>query len=461
MIVEPANALMLRWESFHKGEKNMSEITKTMLDSFSRAYNADSMNKVRQNAVAKRGLLAAAENQRAVIDNPMLFSIEIESGKITNQKSSGRCWLFAALNTMRFEIMQKLNLETFELSQNYQMFWDKFEKANYFLDSIIKTANEDVDSRLVKHLLEAPMQDGGQWDMVCALADKYGCVPKYVMPETFHSSNTHEMCHLLTLKLREDAMHLRIVVQNGGDTEAMKQDMLSEIYRMLCICLGEPPRTFDFEYRDKDKNFYRDANLTPRTFFEKYVGMALDDYISIINAPTADKPYGRTFTVDYLGNVVGGRPVKYLNLPASELKRLAIAQLSDGKPVWFGCDVGQMLLRDTGIMAMNSYGFENLLDVKFNLDKAQRLDYSESMMTHAMVFLGVNLVDGKPNRWKVENSWGDKSGQKGYYIMSDAWFDEYNYQVVVNKKYLTDEQRAMFDQDPIVLKPWDPMGSLA
>ena len=439
----------------------MSAITQTMLDSFSKAYNADPMNKVRQNAVVKGGLLAAAENQQAVIDNPMQFSIEIESGKITNQKASGRCWLFAALNTMRFEIMQKLNLETFELSQNYQMFWDKFEKANYFLDSIIKTANEDVDSRLVKHLLEAPMQDGGQWDMVCALADKYGCVPKYAMPETFHSSNTREMCHLLTLKLREDALHLRNVVQNGGDTEAMKQDMLSEIYRMLCICLGEPPKTFDFEYRDKDKKFYRDAGLTPRAFFEKYVGMALDDYLSIINAPTADKPYGRTFTVDYLGNVVGGRAVKYLNLPAAELKRLAIAQLSDGKPVWFGCDVGQLLLRDTGIMAMNSYGFESLLDVKFNLDKAQRLDYSESMMTHAMVFLGVNLVDGVPNRWKVENSWGDKSGQEGYYIMSDAWFDEYNYQVVVNKKYLTDEQRAMFEQEPIVLKPWDPMGSLA
>ena len=439
----------------------MSEISFSMLDSFSKAFHADPANGIRQKAVVKNGLQAAAENQQEIIDNPMLFSVEIETGKITNQKSSGRCWLFAALNTMRFEIMQKLNLETFELSQNYQMFWDKMEKANYFLDSIVKTANEDVDSRLVKHLLMAPVQDGGQWDMYCAIADKYGCVPKYAMPETFHSSNTGMMCKFLTLKLREDALLLRDGVKNGADIEAMKKDMLAEIYRMLVICLGEPPKSFTFEYRDKDKNFHRDQDITPQDFFKKYVGLNLNDYISIINAPTADKPYGKTFTVDYLGNVVGGREVKYLNLPSEEVKKLAIAQLQDGKPVWFGCDVGQMLMRDTGIMGMHTFGYEDVLDVKFGLDKAQRLDYSESMMTHAMVFLGVNLVDGKPNRWKVENSWGEKSGQDGYYIMTDEWFDEYNYQIVVNRKYLSAEQQAMFDQAPIVLKPWDPMGSLA
>lgn len=284
----------------------MSEITFSMLDEFSKAYHADPANAVRKNAVVKNGLQAAAENQQEAIDNPMIFSLELKTGKITNQKSSGRCWLFAALNTMRFEIMQKLNLEDFELSQNYQMFWDKFEKANYFLDSIVKTAGEDVDSRLVKHLLMAPMQDGGQWDMYCAIADKYGVVPKSVMPETFHSSNTGMMCKFLTLKLREDAVKLRQAVKDGADTEAMKKDMLQEIYRMLVICLGEPPRRFTFECRDKDDNFHRDQDITPREFFEKYVGLSLKDYLSIINAPTADKPYGRTFTVDYLGNVVGG-----------------------------------------------------------------------------------------------------------------------------------------------------------
>lgn len=439
----------------------MSEITYDMIQRFSDEFAADSKNAVAMRAVMKSGLSAAAENMQEQVDNPMLFSIEIETGKITNQKASGRCWLFAALNCMRFQIMKKLNLDTFELSQNYQMFWDKLEKANYFLDAIIKTADEDVDSRLVKHLLASPEGDGGQWDMYCSIADKYGCVPKYVMPETFQSSQTGMMVKLITLKLREDAMALRAAVKAGDEVEALKRDMLSEIYKILVTCLGEPPKKFTFEYRDKDKNFGRDVDITPKEFFDKYVGLSLKDYVSIINAPTADKPYNRTFTVDYLGNVAGGREIKYLNLTADEMRQAAINQLSDGEPVWFGCDVGQMLMRESGIMGMNTYKYEELLGVKFGMDKAARLDYSESVMTHAMVFLGVNLVDGKPNRWKVENSWGDKSGQDGYYIMTDEWFGEYNYQVVVNRKYLTAEQNRLFEQEPIVLKPWDPMGSLA
>lgn len=441
----------------------MGAISNEMLHQFSANFHADEKNAIRQHATMKVGLSEAAENAQENIDNPMIFSIELQdTGKITNQKSSGRCWLFAALNTMRYEIIHKLNLDTFELSQNYQMFWDKMEKANYFLESIIATADEPVEGRLVAHLLMAPMQDGGQWDMYAALADKYGCVPKALMPETFHSSNTRMMCKFLTLKLREDAKLLREAIHSGeGDVQAMKTDMLQEIYNMLVICLGEPPKTFTFEYRDKDKVYHRDENLTPKAFFDKYVGLNLSDYVSVINAPTADKPYGKTFTVSYLGNVVGGRPVKYLNLPSEDVKKLAIAQLSDDKPVWFGCDVGQMSTRESGIMGMHTYDYEKLLGVKFGMNKAERLDYGESLMTHAMVFVGVNLVDGKPNRWKVENSWSEKSGQDGYYLMTDEWFDEYNYQIVINKKYMTDEQREAFEQEPILLKPWDPMGSLA
>lgn len=432
-----------------------------LLDKFSNAYQGDPVNALRTHAVVKCGLSDAAVNQREDIDNPMIFEVELESGKITNQKSSGRCWLFAGLNTMRYEIMKKLNLETFELSQSYQMFYDKLEKANYFLESILATLDEPLSGRLVNHLLTAPVQDGGQWDMFVALVEKYGCVPKSVMPESFHSSNSGMMNKMLTLKLREDAMQLRAMERDLDKQRAAKEEMLCEIYRMLCICLGEPPRAFDVSFRDKDKNFITERNITPLAFFEKYVGQALDDYVSIINAPTADKPYGKTYTVSFLGNVAGGRSIKYLNLPSDELKRMAIAQLKDGQPVWFGCDVGQMLMRDRGIMGMNTFDYDGVLGVHFGLDKAQRLDYGESMMTHAMVFLGVHLVDGKPVRWKVENSWSDKSGQDGYYLMTDAWFDEYNYQVVVNKKYLTDEQRAALDQEPVKLAPWDPMGSLA
>ena len=444
-----------------KEQPPMNAITYEMLESFSKEFHAQEKNEVAMRAVMKSGLSAAAENMQEQIDNPMTFSIEIETGKITNQKSSGRCWLFDALNCMRFQIMKNLNLETFELSQNYQMFWDKMEKANYFLESILETADEDVSSRLVSHLLSSPEGDGGQWDMYCAIADKYGCVPKSAMPETFQSSNTGMMVKLVTLKLREDAMLLRAALREGKDVQAMKTEMLGEIYRILVTCLGEPPRRFTFEYRDKDKNFGRDENISPKEFFDKYVGLALKDYVSIINAPTADKPYYHTFTVDFLGNVAGGRAVKYLNLPADDLRTLAIKQLSDGEPVWFGCDVGQMLMRDYGLMGMHTFRYDQLLGVNFGMDKADRLNYGESVMTHAMVFLGVNLVDGKPNRWKVENSWGDKSGQDGYYIMTDEWFGQYNYQVVVNRKYLTPEQQEMLTQEPIHLKPWDPMGSLA
>lgn len=434
-------------------------ISKDLLSTLARDFAADPVNSIRMHAVVKHGVSDAAENHLEDVNNPMTFSIELESGKITDQKSSGRCWLFAGLNTMRFEIMKKLNLKTFELSQNYQMFYDKLEKANYFLESIIKTSDEPLDGRLVNFLLQNPMQDGGQWDMFAALIEKYGCVPKYVMPETYHSSNTADMVRLLTAKLREDALILRA---ETGDKMALKEKMLGEIYRMLCICLGTPPEKFDFEYRDKDKNFHRDAGLTPLEFYKKYVGQSMDDYVSVINAPTADKPYYKSYTVDYLGNVAGGRAVKYLNLPNDELKALAIAQLKDGTPVWFGCDVGKMQMRKRGIMGMRTFDYEKLLNVSFGMDKAQRLDTGESMLTHAMVFLGVNLDDeGKPNRWKVENSWSDERGQDGYYIMTDEWFDQYNYQIVVHKKYLSPEQLAAYEQDPIVLKPWDPMGSLA
>jgi bleomycin hydrolase len=434
-------------------------ISHDMLAQFESAFTADPVNQLRMHAVVKNGLNDAAENHLEDAGNPMIFSIELESGKITNQKSSGRCWLFAGLNTMRHEIMQTLNLKNFELSQNHPLFYDKLEKANYFLESALKTREEPLDGRLVSFLFANPMQDGGQWDMFSALVEKYGCVPKSVMPETFHSSNTADMNRLLTVKLREDALALRAAKQ---DHQQMKNKMLAEIYQMLAICLGTPPQRFDFEYRDKDDVFHRDAGLTPLDFYKKYGGQALDQYVSIINAPTADKPYEKTYTVDYLGNVAGARPIKYLNLPSEQLKKLAIAQLGDGRPVWFGCDVGKMLMRKRGIMGLRGFDYEKLLGVSFGMDKADRLDTGESMLTHAMVFLGVNIDEsGKPNRWKVENSWSDERGQDGYYIMTDEWFDEFNYQVVIDKKYLSDAQRAAFAQAPIVLKPWDPMGSLA
>lgn len=440
-------------------------ITKEQLESFQKDFAADPAKRVAQLAVTTNGVNKSATDPFVQREDRHQFSVSLETGKITNQKSSGRCWMFAALNTMRVEVMRRLNLDHFELSQNYLLFYDKLEKANYFLESILETLDEPTNGRLIAHLLTAPLNDGGQWDMLCNLVEKYGVVPKDAMPETFCSSSTGEITSYMTRKLREFACALRERHAAGKSAEELrnqKEVMLLNIYNMLCIAFGNPPENFDLEVRDKDKKFIRDTGLTGRSFYEKYVGWDLSEYVSLINATTADKPFHKTFTVKLLGNVKEGRPVKYLNLPVEDLKQAAIRQMQDGKPVWFGCDVGKCSIRDGGIMDLNVLRPDQLFGTEFGMNKAQRLDYGDSLMTHAMVFQGVNLDDnGKPTRWRVENSWGKEAGADGYYVMSDDWFTEYTYQVVVHKKYLTDVQREELEQSPIELEPWDPMGSLA
>ena len=435
------------------------------IQAFDQAFSADRANLVAMDAVVNNGMLKTAKNRTAVSEDVHEYSIHLEQGDITAQKSSGRCWMFAALNTFRFKVIHDLNLKTFELSQAYPFFYDKLEKSNYFLESILETLDEPTNGRLISYLLQAPVGDGGQWDMFCNLVEKYGLVPKSAYPESTISSASREMNTYLTEKLRGNACILRKKHAEGASLEELKEiktKMLEEIYRMLCICLGQPPKTFDFEYTDKDGNYHRDCGMTPKSFYEKYVGINLADYVSLINAPTADKPYGRSYTVAFLGNVKEGRIVRYLNLPSEELKKAAIAQLKDGEPVWFGCDVGKRSERESGLMDLNIYNLEQLLGFRFEMNKAERLDYGQSQMTHAMVFQGVNLDDeGKPNRWRVENSWGEEPGKKGYYLMTDEWFDEYMYQVVVNKKYLSEEQIRAYEAEPKMLEPWDPMGSLA
>lgn len=421
-------------------------------------------DKIIRNSILNVGLDEAALDHSAKSLQQHTFSLELKTGDITSQMKSGRCWLFAGLNTMRFRVMKKLKLKNFELSQSYAMFFDKLEKANYFLENILETLDEATDSRLIMWLLDAPLQDGGQWDMFTALIEKYGVVPKAVMPETFSSSNTARMNSILTLTLRGFAKELREASSKGGLEEKLqvrKKEMMDEFYRLLTLFLGIPPTEFDFEYVDKDKDYHADRKLTAKAFYDKYVDMDLSNYISIINAPTQNKPFNKTFTVQYLGNVEGGNPVKYLNLDMKTFKALAIKQLKDKDPVWFGSDVGKKMKREEGILDENVYAYEQALATQFKLDKAGRLDYGDSLMTHAMVLTGVNLIDEKPNRWKVENSWGDKNGNKGYFVMSDAWFDQYVYQIVIDKKYLSPELLEAWDTKPIELKPWDPMGSLA
>ncbi|MCD4774521.1 MAG: C1 family peptidase [Candidatus Aegiribacteria sp.] len=418
-----------------------------------------------RNSILNVGFAKTALNHGSLIDMQPNFSIDLKTGKITSQEKSGRCWLFAGLNTMRHSIIENLNLEDFELSQTYLMFFDKVEKANYFLENILETLGEETDSRIVMWLLSSPINDAGQWDMFTSIVEKYGVVPKSVMPETFHSSNSVRMNSILTLKLRECASILRKMHRNGaGITElrALKKKKIIEFYRLCTMFLGVPPGEFTFEYTNKNREFHRDADISAKEFFRKYVNVDLKKYVSIINSPTSDKPFNRIYTVQYLGNIEGGNRVTYLNVEISVLKNLALRQLKEGTPVWFGCDVGKCLFKDKGILDVNLYDYDGVLKTGFNLDKAGRLDYGESVMTHAMVFTGVNIRDdGTPDRWKVENSWSDKFGDKGYFVMSDRWFEEYTYEVVIDKKYLSDELKKALETEPIELKPWDPMGSLA
>lgn len=442
-------------------------INKEDIASFHKNYRHHPNSSVLENTVTKNGVRNASFNWHSIADNTPHFSIDLKTGDVADQKQSGRCWMFAALNTMRHDMQQKFNLpDNFELSQAYQFFWDKFEKSNYFYQNVIKTTKKPTDSRKVSWLMNEPQNDGGQWDMLCALISKYGVMPKAAMPESFNSSNSRGIDEVLNNKLRHDAVILRKMInEDHANEEAIdetRRKMLNENYRMLAYTFGEPVSHFDFEYRTKkDNEFHRDTNLTPQEFFKKYVGWNLDDYISIIQAPTADKKYHQTYTIDMLGNVVGGREIKHLNLPMDEFKQLAIEQLKNGESVWFGSDVIKYSETKLGIMALNTYDYDKLFDVDLEMTKAEALDYGESMMDHAMVITGVDLVNGKPTKWKVENSWGNKVGHKGYFVMSDDWMDKYCYQVVINKKYLSEDLKRDYAKTPVVLKPWDPMGTLA
>ena len=443
----------------------MHSLEQNFTDKLYAAYEANPKFAAMENAISHNGLLASLEKRSAAVENTPIFSLDLTKDKVSDQKASGRCWMFAALNTFRHKMIAGFQLEDFELSQAHTFFWDKYEKSNWFLEQVIATADQELTSRKVKFLLDTPQQDGGQWDMVVALFEKYGVVPKSVYPESISSSNSRELNQILNKLLRQDAQILRELRQKGAESselQAKKEELLQEVFNFLAMNLGLPPRQFDFSYRDKDNHFHSESGLTPLTFYQKYVDLKLADYVSIINAPTADKPYGRSYTVEMLGNVVGSKPVRYLNVEMDRLKELAITQMKAGETVWFGSDVAQSSNRKAGIMAEGMHDFTASMDIRLTQDKAGRLDYSESLMTHAMVLTGVDLDEnGKAKKWKVENSWGEKVGNKGYFVASDAWMNEYTYQIVVRKEFLTAAELAAYEAEPLVLAPWDPMGALA
>ena len=436
-----------------------------LIDSCRKAFKSDPSSRIAQNAVTKTDINDIALNRDVVTGTDFTFSILLDKWDVTNQKRSGRCWLFAALNLLRVGAMNKMNLKEFEFSQNYMFFWDKFERANYFLEQVIDTADRDIDDRTVAFVLDYPIDDGGQWNMFMNLVNRHGVVPQAVMPETHSSSNSQRMNAHLKFKLREGAKAIRSLVATGSSVDevaAAKQRVLESIWRILCVHLGTPPTSFEWQWNDKERDFHREGEMTPQGFAEKYIDLPIDDFTCLVHDPRESSPFGKTFTVERLGNVVGGQPVVYLNIEIDLMKSIARSVLESDEPVWFGCDVGPQMQRELGLWDSNLFRYGDLYGSDFDLDKAARLEYHQSLMTHAMLFTGVDVVDGKPRRWRVENSWGDeKSGRKGFFTMNDSWFDEYMFEIAARKSALPSELQSAFDEDPIVLPPWDPMGSLA
>jgi bleomycin hydrolase len=436
-----------------------TNLSETDLELMRKRFTASPKNRVAQNAVAQTSIDEVALDREVVVGTDTTVSNLLDDWSVTNQKKSGRCWLFAGLNLLRVGAAQAMNLKEFEFSQNHLMFWDKLERANFFLEAMIETADRDLDDRTVAFLLSEVAGDGGQWNMFVALVAKHGVVPKTVMPETHSSSQTARMNEILQSVLRQGALELRCCP--SSEQQERKQHVVEAVHRILCIHLGTPPERFGWQWTDKDRVFHRDAEMTPKEFAAKYVRLGLDDYVCLVDDRRPTSPKGRTFTVEHLGNVVGGPPVVYLNVDVAVIKKAAMDAIVSGTPVWFGCDVAKMRNNTLGIWDAHLYDFESVYDVSFSLDKAQRLVSHDALMTHAMLFTGVDVVDGSPRKWRVENSWGDEKADKGFWTMNDNWFDEHVFEIAARRDQLPPELMAALDAEPIVLPAWDPMGSLA
>ncbi len=434
------------------------DILPTDLAQLKKKFAAQKQARIFARTSQKNGIAAASENYAVRQDLNPVFSVEVKTGKVTNQKKSGRCWLFSTLNTLRHQFAEKYQVKDFQLSQNYNSFYDRLEKANKFYESVLETAALPLGSRRVMDLFDGPNSDGGQWSNAAALISKYGVVPQDIMPETYNSSNTAEINDVLNLKLRKDGLALRDAKKSGQTAEKLRQlkmEYLSVVYRMLVFAFGEPPAEFDFEYRNDQKEYHHDQKLTPQQFFQKYFTWDFDDYVCLTNAP--DHQLGQVYGLPSEDYIFNGQKIAFVNTEITALKQAAIAQLEAGLTVWFGNDVLKASDRQQGILAPEFYQRGALFGADLELSKADRLRSREAAVSHAMTLVGVDLVAGRSTKWKVENNWGEKNGQQGYFVMSDRWFDDFVYEVIVKKEFLQPKELAIWQQTPLDLAPWDSL----
>ena len=437
------------------------------LASLREQFDASDANRLAMNAVTAAGIDKVARNYDRARLLQRRFSTTVDNGEVTHQDRSGRCWLFSSLNVARFVAKQNMGLKEFEFSQNYAMYYDKLERVNYFLKDVaaLVEAGEPADSRLVQHLLADVMGDGGQWTMAMNVYKKYGAVPKDLFPETESSKDTGRMNTQLRRMLHTAVAHLYAAAGDPAKTEQVIAEATAAGHRILTIHLGEPPVSFDWEWTDKDGEFHRDGEITPVEFWKKYVGSAdLESYVCLVDDPRAEHAKGKKIGIEHLGNVAGGDATEYLNVPNQFMKDCVRTILQEqGIPVWFGADCGPFMDRESGAWATDLFEYGKVYDVDFDLDKEARVRFGDSAMNHAMAFVGVDVADDgtTTRRWRVENSWGDKIADKGYFTMSDDWFTEYVYEVAVPKAMLPAEYQAALEEPATMLPAWDPMGALA
>ncbi len=453
------SSLILIFVSYISFSQIQGSITDDILNQIKQSYKEDAYTKSIINAVSNNNIKKLALNRKNVGKTDHYYKYKVKVKGITDQKKSGRCWMFTGLNVLRPKVIEKFNLEEFEFSTNYLYFWDQLEKANLFLEAIIATRDKNMDDRIVEWLFKHAISDGGVWNLLTGLIEKYGLVPKKVMPETNSSENTSLMQRLIRRKLRENGMILRRMAEKGDDYQKLEQKkivMLSEIYRMLIINLGEPPSEFTWRFKDKDGKISEPKTYTPISFYKEIFNINFDDYILFMDNPS--RPYYKLYEIEYDRNIYEGYNWKYINIPAEEIKIFAKNSIIDNEAMYFSCDVGKQLNKEEGLLSNDNYDYESIFGIKFGMDKKDRILTYESGSTHGMALVGVDVdKDGNPVKWLLENTWGSTAGHNGYLTMTDKWFDEYMFRVVVHKKFVDKKTLEILKQKPIMAPPWDPM----
>lgn len=435
-------------------------ITENVLSEIEKSYENTPTDKALRNAVISQGmgkLVLNSERNRSLDDN---FTYKIGSQGIADQKRSGRCWLFTGLNVLRARVINKENTGAFFFSQNYNFFYDQLEKANLFLQSIIDTREKAIDDKVVEWLFKNPIGDGGQFTGISENLMKYGVVPQEVFPETTNSDNTSVLSRVLSRILRTEGIHLRNASSKGVSVSKlykMKIDALKKIYKVLVMNLGIPPKEFTYTLRNSKGEVISSKKYTPQSFYKEFVGLDLrDSYVMLMNDPS--RPFYKLYEIEYDRHNYDGKNWTYVNLPIEDIKTMAIASIKGGDMMYYSCDVGKELDRESGILSLDNFDYSDLLGFDFDMTKKERIQTHDSGSTHAMTLMAVNIdKNGKPDKWMVENSWGASNGAKGHLIMSDAWFDAYTFRLVVNKAYLTSKVKTILKTKPTVLPPWDPM----